>query len=354
MLLDGRRGPDFEHTARSAVEATVKRQAEAGIDVINDGEVAKTGFSTYVTERLSGFETTARPRGASVEMTLFPEYYGEEAGLLQQQIQVLSCVDEIGWRGDDQVQRDIANLKAALQGVAVEDVFMTAASPGLVWYYQPNAYYRSHEEYIWAAATAMKNEYDAIHRAGFLVQLDCPDLAGGWNRPEFAEKTTDDFRAFARFHVEALSDATRDIPSDRLRMHVCWGNFEGPHIRDIPLRSILDILLEARPGALSVEGANPRHEHEWQVFSEVAVPDGKVIMPGVLDSTTNFVEHPELIAQRIVRYAAVVGRENVVPGSDCGFSSLASGSLVHPTVAWKKLEVLAEGARLASDQLWKR
>jgi 5-methyltetrahydropteroyltriglutamate--homocysteine methyltransferase len=236
--------------------------------------------------------------------------------------------------------------------VSVEEAFMTASSPGLVWYYQPNAYYPSHEDYTWALADAMKHEYDAIHQAGFLVQLDCPDLAGGWNRPEFSSRTVDEFREFARVHVAALNHATRDIPPDRLRMHVCWGNYEGPHVRDISLRSILDILLDARPAGLSVEGANPRHEHEWQVFSETKLPDGKVIIPGMIDSTTNFVEHPELVAQRIVRYAEVVGRENVIAGSDCGFATLARSDVVHPTVTWAKLQSLAEGARLASERLW--
>jgi 5-methyltetrahydropteroyltriglutamate--homocysteine methyltransferase len=354
MLLSGRRDPEFERLARRAAEDVVQRQADAGVDILNDGEVAKTSFSTYVTERLSGFEETSNPRQPHVETTIFPEFYSAPAGPAQflASIRVLACVDKVAWRGDEQVKRDIANLKAALEGVPAEDAFMSASSPGLVWYYQPNAYYPSHEDYIWAVAEAMKHEYDAINQAGFVVQLDCPDLAGGWNRPEFADKTIEEFRAFARLHVAALNHATRDIPPDRLRMHVCWGNFEGPHVRDIELRSILDILLEARPAGLSLEGSNPRHEHEWQVFSEVKLPEGKVLIPGVLDSTTNFVEHPELIAQRIMRYAGVAGRENVIAGSDCGFATLARSDVVHPTVTWAKLRSLAEGARLASARLW--
>jgi 5-methyltetrahydropteroyltriglutamate--homocysteine methyltransferase len=354
MLLEGARGPDFEAAARDEVANVVKRQADVGVDVVSDGEVAKPSFATYVTERLGGFETTSVSRSPHVEMSMFPEYYNapESPAQLLKGISVLACVEDVVWRGDEQVQRDIDNMKAALAGVTVEDAFMTSASPGLVWYYQPNTYYPSHEEYIWAAAEAMKHEYDAIHAGGFVLQLDCPDLAGGWNRPEFADKDVDDFRAFVRLHVDALNHATRDIPPDRMRMHVCWGNFEGPHVRDISLRSILDVILDARPAGLSVEGANPRHEHEWQVFEDVKLPDGKIVIPGVLDSTTNFVEHPELVAQRIVRYADVVGRENVIAGSDCGFATLARSDVVHPTVTWAKLRSLAEGARLASSRLW--
>jgi len=356
MLLDGRRDPTFESLARRGVSDIVRRQADLGIDLVNDGEVAKTSFSTYVTERLSGFDSRSGRRDPHVEVSLFPEFYQspESPARFLRSMRVLTCVDEVRWQGDEQVRQDIENLRAALDGVAVEDAFVSAASPGLVWYYQPNEYYASHEEYIWAVADAMKPEYDAIHRAGFLVQLDCPDLAGGWNRPEFADRTVDDFRAFARVHIDALNHATRDIPPERLRMHVCWGNFEGPHVRDISLRSIVDILLDARPAGLSVEGSNPRHEHEWHVFADTTLPDGKVLVPGVIDSTTNFVEHPELVAQRIVRYAEVVGRENVIAGSDCGFATLARSDVVHPTVTWAKLASLAEGAEIASAALWRK
>jgi 5-methyltetrahydropteroyltriglutamate--homocysteine methyltransferase len=356
MLLEGSRDSVFDAAARRGVAEVVQRQAELGVDIVNDGEAAKTSFSTYVTERLSGFESRSSGRDPHVEVGLFPEFYEspESPSRFLRSMRVLTCVDAVTWQGDAQVQQDIANLRAALDHVSVEGAFMSAASPGLVWYYQPNAHYASHEEYMWAVADAMKHEYDAIHQAGFLVQLDCPDLAGGWNRPEFADRTVDDFRAFARLHVEALNHATRDIPPERLRMHVCWGNFEGPHVRDIPLGSIVDILLAARPAALSVEGSNPRHEHEWQVFADTKLPEGKVLIPGVIDSTTNFVEHPELVAQRIMRYADVVGRENVIAGSDCGFATLARSDVVHPTVTWAKFQSLTEGARLASERLWGR
>jgi 5-methyltetrahydropteroyltriglutamate--homocysteine methyltransferase len=354
MLLEGRRGPEFDDAAHRAVVDVVKHQAEIGIDVVNDGEVAKTSFATYVTERLSGFEKTTSAREPHVETKMFPEFYAAPEGpaALLKAIRVLGCVAPIEWNGDELVQRDIAELKRGLEGASVEEAFMSASSPGLVWYYQPNLYYPSHEEYIWAVAEALKHEYDQIHEAGFILQLDCPDLAGGWNRPEFADRTVDEFRAFVRTHIDALNHATRDIPPERMRMHVCWGNFEGPHVRDIPLQSIVDIVLDARPAGLSVEGANPRHGHEWDVFSDVKLPDGKVLIPGVVDTTTNFVEHPELVAQRLVRYADVVGRENVIAGCDCGFATLARSDVVHPTVTWTKLQSLVDGARLASKALW--
>ncbi len=349
MLLENRRGPEFERVASEAIAEVVKRQVEAGVDVVNDGEASKVSFSTYVTDRLTGFESEARDREPTVESRMFPAFYGDRGPA---RAQVMTCVGPITWKGDELVQRDIDNLRAALEDVDVEGVFVSAASPGVVWYYQPNVYYQTHDEYIWAAAEAMKPEYDALYQAGFLVQLDCPDLGGGWNRADFAEKTVDQFRAVARVHVEALNHATRDIPAECLRMHVCWGNYSAPHVRDIPLRSMLDIILEARPSAISIEGANPRHEHEWDVFSDTGLPEGKVIMPGVIDSTSNYVEHPEVIAQRIKRYADAVGRENVIASSDCGFATLAVSDGVHPTIAWAKLQSLAEGARLASDRLW--
>jgi 5-methyltetrahydropteroyltriglutamate--homocysteine methyltransferase len=349
MLHSGERGEAFAEAAARGVAATVARQAEVGIDIVNDGEVSKPGFATYVTERLGGFESQERQRAEPVEKSMFPEFYASLPTF--RAMRVMTCVGPVVWKGDDQVQRDIDNLKAAVAGTPVEGVFVSSASPGTVWYYQPNAHYATHEEYVMAVADAMKHEYDALHRAGFLVQLDCPDLAGGWNRPESRDFTVDDFRAFARLHIEALNHATRDIPPERLRMHVCWGNYAGPHVRDIPLADIIDLLLDAHPAAISFEGANPRHEHEWQLFSDIDLPEGKVLMPGVIDSTTNYVEHPELVAQRIGRYAEAVGPENVIAGCDCGFATLGDSSSVHPEVTWAKLGSLVEGARLASARL---
>jgi 5-methyltetrahydropteroyltriglutamate--homocysteine methyltransferase len=231
-------------------------------------------------------------------------------------------------------------------------VFMTVASPGVIAHFLQNEYYPSRDAYLARLAEVMKEEYDAIYQAGFLVQVDCPDLAMG-RHLRFPDLSTPEFLKIAEANIEALNDALRDIPPDRLRIHLCWGNYEGPHHRDIPLKDILGLVLKARPQAISFEGANPRHEHEWAVFREVKLPEDKVIIPGVVDSTTNFIEHPELVAQRIVRYAEVVGRERVIAGSDCGFATFArSNPVVEPEIVWPKLRAMAEGARLASKELW--
>ena len=226
---------------------------------------------------------------------------------------------------------------------------MTAASPGVIASFLRNVHYPSHEEYLSALADAMKIEYDEIHRSGFVLQLDCPDLAAG--RYHYGDDL-ESFRRRVALHLEALDHATRDIPAEQLRLHLCWGNYEGPHNHDVPLRDIIDLVLAARPGAISFEAANPRHAHEWVVFEDVPLPAGKVLIPGVLDSTTNYIEHPELVSQRLVRFAELVGRENVIAGTDCGFATFASRPTVHPTIAWAKLRAMAEGAELASRRLW--
>ncbi|HEY2594734.1 MAG TPA: epoxyalkane--coenzyme M transferase, partial [Chloroflexota bacterium] len=309
-------------------------------------------YATYVTERVTGFDGENRVSPPQVEAADFPEFYQQRVqgtALLKRPV----CTGPITWRGDALVKRDIDNFSAALQGVTVEDQFMTAASPGVVWNFLENDYYKDDEAYVFAVADAMKHEYRAIVDAGFVLQLDAPDLAMGWNRYVFANKSLDDFRSVAEMHVEAMNHALENIPADRVRLHLCWGNFEGPHIRDVPLARILDIALKTRAQALSFEGANPRHEHEWKLFKDHKLPDGTILIPGVLDSTTNFVEHPELIAERIIRYAELVGRENVMAGTDCGFSTFARSQLtVHPSVTWAKFEAMAEGAKLASQQLF--
>jgi 5-methyltetrahydropteroyltriglutamate--homocysteine methyltransferase len=357
-MLEGRdqreaRGdPRFEERVRAAVAEIVREQVAAGVDVVNDGEMSKVGYSTYVSDRLTGFSEQSRPTRPNVEARDFPDYYRTRVtgpAAIKRPV----CVGPIAWRGTTQVQQDIANLKAALRGVDVVEAFMTAASPGVVWQFLENDHYPSHEAYVFAVADAMKEEYRAIHEAGFVLQLDCPDLAMGWNRYSFADATVEDFRKVTELHVEALNQAVADIPADRIRLHLCWGNVEAPHVRDIPLGRIFDIVLKAHVGAFSFEGANPRHAHEWKLFEDVKLPEGKILIPGVLDSTTNFVEHPELVAERIVRYAGLVGRENVIAGTDCGFATFARSDLtVHPTVTWAKFQAMAEGARLASEQLW--
>lgn len=342
----------FERRVKEAVREIVLKQVESHVDVVNDGEVSKVGYSTYVTERLTGFEGESRQARPQVEASEFPDFYRERvtgAAVLKRPV----CTGPITWRGDALVRRDIDNFKAALQDAAVQDRFMTAASPGVVWNFLENDYYPDDEAYVFAVADAMKHEYQAIVDAGFVLQLDAPDLAMGWNRYMFADKSIEDFRSVAEMHVEAMNHALEGIPADHVRLHLCWGNFEGPHVRDIPLARVMDIALKTRAQAFSFEGANPRHEHEWKLFRKQELPDGAILIPGVLDSTTNFVEHPELIAERITRYAEIVGRENVIAGTDCGFSTFARAQLtVHPSVTWAKFQAMAEGARLASEQLW--
>jgi 5-methyltetrahydropteroyltriglutamate--homocysteine methyltransferase len=264
-----------------------------------------------------------------------------------------ACNGPVAWKDTAAVQKDIANLRAALSGVQPAEVFMTAASPGVIAHFLRNEYYPSRDAYLARLVEVMKEEYDAIYQAGFVLQVDCPDLAMG-RHLAFPDLNTSEFLKIAEGNIEALNHALRDIPPDRLRLHLCWGNYEGPHHRDIPLKDILGIVLKARAQAISFEGANPRHEHEWAVFRDIKLQDDKILIPGVLDSTTNFIEHPELVAQRIVRYAEVVGKENVIAGTDCGFGTFARANLqVEPEIAWAKMQSMAEGARLASATLWR-
>jgi 5-methyltetrahydropteroyltriglutamate--homocysteine methyltransferase len=346
-----------QQAVRAAVQETVERQLAAGVDAINDGEMSKPSYSTYVTERLTGFggEPVAVPRWGYEE---FPEYarkqWGEGSGIVRSVTAGNpSCDGPVSYPDLSQVTADIANLQAAAASTsAAADLFMSAASPGVIDMFMPNRYYPSTEDYLVALGDAMKAEYDAIYQAGLVLQLDCPDLACDWARGE--RRTTAEFRKVVAQRLEVLDHATRDIPGEAMRLHLCWGNYEGPHHTDIPLADIIDLVLQARPMAVSFEGANPRHEHEWQVFEDVTLPDGKVLVPGVLDSTTNYIEHPELISQRIRRYADLVGRENVIAGSDCGFATFANFITVEPEITWAKLAAMGEGAQLASARLWGR
>ena len=289
---------------RSAVAEVVRRQAEVGVTVLNDGEQGKPGYSTYMKDRLTGFEGESTAAAVSGEAKDFPEYTAHRTGRAAPKRP--SCAGPIAWKDRDAVRKEIENLQAAVKEVQAEEVFMTAASPGVVPHFMKDQYYGSEEKYLYALADALKEEYDAIHRAGFVLQVDCPDLCMSRHN-RFSDLSTKEFKKIAELHVAALNHALRDIPADRVRLHMCWGNYEGPHHLDIPLTEIIDVALKAKVGALSFEGANPRHEHEWVVFKEFHLPDGLAIIPGVIDSTTNFVEHPELVAQRIVRYAEVVG-----------------------------------------------
>ncbi|HEU5193960.1 MAG TPA: cobalamin-independent methionine synthase II family protein [Methylomirabilota bacterium] len=350
--LDAGTLPDpaaFQARVRQAVADVVRKQAAAGVDLVNDGEQGKVGYSTYVRHRLTGFDGTSMV-AQRADWADFPEALARHP---RTSVARPSCTGPIEWRDRSAVGRDIDNLKAALKGVQVAEAFMTAASPGVIAHFLRNEHYPSREAYLARLTDVMKEEYDAIVKAGLVLQVDCPDLAMS-RHLAFAELSTAEFVKIAEGNVEALNHALRDIPPDRVRLHLCWGNYEGPHHRDVPLRDILRVVLRARPHAISLEGANPRHEHEWAVFREMKLPDDKVLIPGVLDSTTNFIEHPELVAQRIVRYAEVVGRERVIAGSDCGFGTFArSVPQVEPEIVWAKLAAMAEGARLASAILWK-
>jgi 5-methyltetrahydropteroyltriglutamate--homocysteine methyltransferase len=338
---------DLDGRIAAAVTDVVRRQAEAGVDLVNDGEASKIGYSTYVAQRLEGFGGESRPRHQSPEADEFPEYVRSQSG---PGAATPACVAPVSYRDLDAVRTDIANLKAALKRAGAEAAFMSAASPGVITHFLENQHYPSHEAYLFALADAMKNEYDEIHRAGIVLQLDCPDLAA--SRHSYGE-SLEEFRRRVALHIEALNHATRDIPAEAMRLHLCWGNYEGPHNHDVALRDILDLALAARPAALSFEAANPRHAHEWTLFEDAELPDGKVLIPGVIDSTTNYVEHPELVAQRLVRHAELVGPENVIAGSDCGFATFATLLRVHPTITWAKLKAMADGARIASERLWR-
>ena len=344
--------PGAASLIEQAVRTAVADQLKAGIDIPSDGEMGRVGFAAYATERLSGFDGELRPMPPQVERSLFPEFYADTV-VTATRLQFPACNGPITWRGPEFIQRDIATFKAALSDASSGEVFMPAVSPGQIWLNFSNDYYPSEEAFVFAAAEALANEYRAIVDAGFILQLDDPGLAMGWNRAEFADRTLDDYRRIVAQHVEAINLALVGIPADRVRLHVCWGNGEWPHVRDVPLAAIVDLLYTVRAEGLSVEGANPRHGHEWRVFEDHPLPDGKVLIPGVIDTLTNFVEHPDLVAERIARYASVVGKTNVIAGTDCGFSTTArSQPRVHPTVAWAKLQTLTEGARRASQDLF--
>ena len=337
----------FTRRVREATVEVVRKQVECGVDVLNDGESGKIGYSTYVKDRLTGFEGEAGPVRAA-DVLDFPEYARRVYRVTAQRP---ACTGPITYRDTAALRHDIDTFKAALQGVAPEEIFLTAASPGVISLFLKNDYYPNHQAYLEALADAMREEYHTIAEAGVLLQVDCPDLAMG-RHIQFADASIEEFRKMAELHVEALNHALAGIPPERMRLHLCWGNYEGPHHRDVPLRDIIDVVLKARPSGLSFEAANPRHAHEWKVFHEFTLPADKVLIPGVLDSTTNYIEHPELVAERICRFAEVVGRENVIAGTDCGFATFAGLSDVDPKITWAKLHAMAEGARLASQQLW--
>jgi 5-methyltetrahydropteroyltriglutamate--homocysteine methyltransferase len=330
-----------------AVAAVVKSQSDAGVDVINDGEASKIGYSTYVRERLSGF--SGKGRGLTIwDLHDVPEF--AQRSLAGLDPQTPACTGPIVYLGRAALEEDIANLQKAVEGQTPTELFMTAASPGVISIYLENQYYPK-EDYWEAIAEAMRVEYEAIVAAGFLLQLDAPDLAMG-RHVNTRLLGLDEFRRQVAVRVELLNRACRNIPSDRIRLHLCWGNYHGPHHHDVPLRDLIDILLRTKAMALSFEAANPRHQHEWRIWEDVALPEDKILIPGVIDTCTSYVEHPELVAERIERFADLVGRDRVIAGTDCGFANFASYQIVDPKIAWMKLAALSEGADLASRHLW--
>ncbi len=336
---------------RAAVGETVRKQVAAGVAIVNDGEMSKPSYATYVKDRLNGFGGASHPLQYR-DLVDFPEMakrvFGDPG---RSRRRTPACDGPISVRDPRAVETDVDNLGAALQVVGGTGAFMTAASPGVISLFFRNEHYPSHEAYLFAIAEAMRHEYEAVARAGFVLQVDCPDLGMG-RHIQFADLSLEAFRAMARLHVEALNHALANVPPDQARLHLCWGNYEGPHHHDVALADIIDIAFAARPSALSFEASNPRHAHEWRVFERVRLPDGKVLIPGVLDSTTNFIEHPDLVAERIGRYARLVGRERVIAGTDCGFGTWVGQAAVDPDIVWAKLGSMAEGARRATREFW--
>jgi 5-methyltetrahydropteroyltriglutamate--homocysteine methyltransferase len=341
----------LDRLARQAVVDIVRRQVAVGVDIVNDGEMSKPGYSTYIADRLSGFagHEPAKPRLDTRDHPNFLAALERMTGSNVARRAV--CVGPIAWRDREPLAQDLANLRAALGQVSVVEGFMTAASPGLVPVFQTNSYYPTHEAYVEAIAAVMQEEYEAIVNAGFVLQLDCPDLAMA-HHTSFQDLNETDFLKRAAFHVEVLNHALRNVPADRARIHICWGNYEGPHDHDIPFAKVAPILVKSKPQALVVEAANPRHAHEWTVWQDTKLADDKILIPGVLDTSTNYVEHPELVAERICRFADIVGRERVIAGTDCGFGTFAGYGKLDPDISFKKLAAMSEGAAIASKRLW--
>jgi 5-methyltetrahydropteroyltriglutamate--homocysteine methyltransferase len=348
----------YETCLKESIADVVHHQAEVGVDVISDGEFGKAiSWNQYVVERLSGFELRAIPQGVRPgtpgnDRTRFKEFYAElDVREPMANARMVACIGPVKYIGQKIVQRDIDNFKAALEGAKVEEAFMPVVAPSSVLPDRKDEYYKGEEDWLAAVTEAMRTEYKMIVDAGFILQIDDARAATAFDRM-VPPASFEDYRRWLAKFVESLNHALEGIPEDRVRYHVCWGSWPGPHVSDVPLKDIVDLILKVRAGAYVIESANPRHEHEWQVWKNVNLPDGKVLIPGVISHATNVVEHPELIAERISRFASLVGRENVMAGTDCGFAQGTFYRRVHPTIMWAKFEALAEGARLASKQLW--
>ena len=337
---------------RAAVVEVARKQVTAGVDLVNDGEMSKPSYATYIKDRLTGFDGTSNTF-VYQDLAEFPNLakrvFGDPG---RSRRRTPACTGPIGVGDPTAPTADADNLKTAVSGLEAAGTFLSAASPGVISLFFRNDHYPSQEAYLFAIAEAMRGEYEAIAAAGITVQIDCPDLAMG-RHIQYAELSVEEFRKRAQVHVEALNHALAAIPPERVRMHLCWGNYEGPHRCDVPLADIIDIAFAARAATISFEAANPRHAHEWTLFERVKLPEGKTIIPGVIESKSNFIEHPELVAQRIARYANLVGRDNIIAGSDCGFGTWVGQAAVDPDVVWAKLSAMAEGARLATKQFWR-
>ena len=353
VLGDNSDNEKFQARLSLAVDDVVARQAECGVDIVDDGELSKPDFVDYIAERLNGLERS-NPNSIFPDRRVdYPDYYA-----LQVSRQVVGparrplCVGPLSWKDKDAIAVDIENLKSAMAKAGVGEAFLPSPSPGIIAMRIPNQYYASDEEYLTALAEVLGEEYRAIVDAGLLLQIDAPELPMAWVM-QFGAERFEDYRKSCMMRNEALNLALTGIPEESVRYHICWGNSEEPHTLDIDLTKILDLVLKVHAQAYSIEGANPRHAHEWEIWRDVKLPEGKILIPGVIDSTTNFVEHPELVAQRIVQYANLVGRENVIAGVDCGFGTSARlEPRVHPTVVWGKFKALADGAAIATRSLW--
>jgi 5-methyltetrahydropteroyltriglutamate--homocysteine methyltransferase len=340
-------------TIAEAVRDVVRRQVEAGVDVVSDGEMSKISYATYIKNRLTGFAGDT-PREPGQDLVEFPRILKRLAeGGATAKYQRPRCVGEIRVSSLQPAQTDVQNMKAAVSAAGPSEAFLNAASPGVIALFQPNDHYKSQDDYLEAVAEGMRAEYELIAGSGLLVQIDAPDLAMG-RHTMYRDRSVEEFLNRAAKHIEVLNRALRNVAPDRVRMHVCWGNYEGPHHHDVPLERLLPVVTRARIGALLIEGANPRHAHEWAVFRDAPLPEDWIVIPGVISSTTNYIEHPLLVAERIGRYADLVGRERVIAGSDCGFGTFAGFGPVDPDVTYLKLRSLAEGAAIASRRLWGR
>jgi 5-methyltetrahydropteroyltriglutamate--homocysteine methyltransferase len=344
---------------KDEVADVVRRQAACGIDSVNDGELGKTNFTNYVRERLSGYEMRDHRPGvdpAPLDITArdqkdFPRYFASGKGALTGAAlrrRAAVCVAPLKYAGQEALRDELRDFRAALQGVKVAEAFLPANTPGTIEHWLRNEHYKTDEEFVYAIAEAMREEYRAIVDAGFLLQIDDPDLADGWQM--YPDMSVKDYRKYATLRVDALNHALRGIPREKVRLHACWGSFHGPHRHDIPLKDIVDIIFRVRASSYSIEASNPVHELEWRVFEDVKPPEGAVLIPGVVGHCCDFIEHPELVAQRLLRYAKLIGRENLMGGTDCGLGPRVGS----PEIAWAKLEALAQGARLASKRLWMR